>query len=655
MGVRRRTLPRRMTPSAQLGGVRIRRPRWSTKRIRAIGHRWLPFVLALIVYGLAFQAFDPIATGDEPSYYLIAKSLAVDGDVDLTNQYASPTQTHQACPTCPFGTLSAAVDYRGDGTLRPYHYLGLPLLIAPAVAITNSQTGPRVTVLVLSALAAMLLFRLLELVVPGRRGVHWAVWIGVAFCLPVTAFASQVYPEMAAALFILVVLNVLADPTAGQRALIGAGGFAAFMPWLHVRLSILAVALTALLCIKWYRTAASSGTEPVRRRRGMIAIVAPLVMSFVVTSVFFQRWYGSPSLGAAYDKPQFAPLTDFEPAFAYRNFFGSLFNPSFGLLPWAPVLLLGIVGLGCAMRRSRVTTLVGLGAGLLYLGVSNALGVGQGTSLPARYEVVVAIGLAAPLALIATRFRAAAAATAVLAALSLAITAQATRYYLDLYPTEGGGQTVTVPLAKELARAWPRFWSVTTATFPAEVRPRKIGRVSSTPPLPAGSATVIEASVADGRGLLADGVGSGLPAGTYRASVPVARVGESVGAGLGSLRVVSRALRTASPLVVASRTIERDALPADGQFRVVDLRFDTPGDLLIDVRVVTEGRSGLRVGATTIAPITSRSPERYPSLAAVIAWVGGLIAATALVAWGTGHSHEESRAAATKSTDDVNP
>jgi hypothetical protein len=43
-----------------------------------------PFTLAFCVYLASYLVMRPAATGDEPHYFLIAESLAHDGDIDLT-------------------------------------------------------------------------------------------------------------------------------------------------------------------------------------------------------------------------------------------------------------------------------------------------------------------------------------------------------------------------------------------------------------------------------------------------------------------------------------------------------------------------------------------------------------------------------------------
>src|SRR5688572_3133765 len=59
--------------------------------------RWVapvaPFLVALAILGAAFAVMRPDTTGDEPHYLLAAQSLAFDGDLDVTNDYASRERT----------------------------------------------------------------------------------------------------------------------------------------------------------------------------------------------------------------------------------------------------------------------------------------------------------------------------------------------------------------------------------------------------------------------------------------------------------------------------------------------------------------------------------------------------------------------------------
>ena len=83
-----------------------------------------PFVLALVVYVAAFYVMQPDITGDEPHYLVAAQSIAYDGDLDLTNDYASRDRTFGVFGIAPFGPDIHAADYRDSGQLRPVRGIG---------------------------------------------------------------------------------------------------------------------------------------------------------------------------------------------------------------------------------------------------------------------------------------------------------------------------------------------------------------------------------------------------------------------------------------------------------------------------------------------------------------------------------------------------
>ena len=101
----------------------------------------LAFGLALLVYLTAALIMHPVPTGDEPHYLLYAYTLAHTGSVDLREAYASG-----AVSLLYPGDLSPdghAYDYQHDGSLISVHGIGLPILIAPVLYLTNSALAVR--------------------------------------------------------------------------------------------------------------------------------------------------------------------------------------------------------------------------------------------------------------------------------------------------------------------------------------------------------------------------------------------------------------------------------------------------------------------------------------------------------------------------------
>lgn len=84
--------------------------------VGALAARVLPFLLAFFVYAGVGAVMRPGPTGDEPHYLIVAGSIVHDGDVDLTNDYASRERVLAAWISFPLEPHAA--DYRGDGELR---------------------------------------------------------------------------------------------------------------------------------------------------------------------------------------------------------------------------------------------------------------------------------------------------------------------------------------------------------------------------------------------------------------------------------------------------------------------------------------------------------------------------------------------------------
>ena len=141
-----------------------------------------PFALAFAVYLAVFLVMRPESTGDEPHYLLIAESIAYDGDVDVTNDYASRERTLRVTSQFPLPQVYQARIYTESGDLRPLHGVGLGAVLAPAVAFWG-LTGARIAMLLIAALLADQLFRLLR-DLRFRLRYRVLAWASVVFCLP---------------------------------------------------------------------------------------------------------------------------------------------------------------------------------------------------------------------------------------------------------------------------------------------------------------------------------------------------------------------------------------------------------------------------------------------------------------------------------------
>jgi hypothetical protein len=332
--------------------------------------------VAFVVLGLTglWYVSGLRVSGDEPHYLLMAQSLWNEQDLDLRDnlerrdylEYTpGPVAPHYGSP-------------RRDGRPFPAHSPGLPLLLAPFYAI-----GGRRACALLLALCGALLAGQVRLVAE-RLGADaasarlaWAASLGP----PVFFYGFHVYTELPAALAIAVAVRLL-TPRAPFSSALGAALAIACLPWLHLKLLLVAAALAAL------------GFARLRGRplRGFGVVLAAAGAAFLC---WYHYVFGRPSPFAIYGgmPPEFS---EGSPA---RALAGLLLDRSFGLLPFAPVWVLALAG---CVRLART------GDGRVLLAVLGCL-VGPavfwrmwwgGQCPPARFLVpgTVVLGTAAALA-----------------------------------------------------------------------------------------------------------------------------------------------------------------------------------------------------------------------------------------------------------------
>jgi len=277
----------------------------------------------LVVVGLSYTLRLRVS-GDEPHYLLMAQSLWREHDLDLRDNHTredwreytpGPIVPHYGAP-------------RADGRPYPAHSPGLPLLLAPLYALG----GRPLCVLALTLAAAALS---LEMWRSARRltGDDEAALLAWALALvpPVAFYAFEIYTEVPAALALAVALRLLlARPGLGGAA--AAALLAGALPWLHLKMLPAAVALALVAAVRLRG----------RARTVFFAVAGLLGIGFLA---YYRAIFGVASPLAIYGGvPRDA---DGSPL---RAVAGLALDRSFGLLPYAPVFLVGLAGLGRLAR-----------------------------------------------------------------------------------------------------------------------------------------------------------------------------------------------------------------------------------------------------------------------------------------------------------------
>jgi hypothetical protein len=258
---------------------------------------------------------------------------------------------------------------------------------------------------------------------------------------------------MPAAVLALVAVRVLVEPKPRPAVLAVGSAAAALLPWLHVRFTILAVALVGALAVRAWQT---------HRRPALPALLfLPLVVSHALMAVGFERWYGSPVLTAQY--PAGADLSG---PWAYRHSLGGLLSADYGWFPFAPLHLLALAGAVYLCVRYGPWAIAGCAVAVTYLALAGgAVGAYTGFAYPGRLQFVIvpfaAIALLALLAAAPKLWPVAAA----LAVVTLLFTIDGLLHAVELLP--GGDPNVpALPLAERLDALWPAFINLSGDGYP---------------------------------------------------------------------------------------------------------------------------------------------------------------------------------------------
>jgi hypothetical protein len=287
------------------------------------------FVAALAALP-ARATYGARTTADEPQYLLTALSLWEDGDLDIADELREERWRafHEA-------QLPEQTADLGDGRRLSPHDPGLPLVLAAPMGLGGWVAAKATLAAFAGVLAALLVW-----IAERRFGVsrRRAVAVVLAFSLapPLAVYATQVYPELPAALAVTVAVAALTAERV-RPWLLGAAVVA--LPWLGV---------------KYVPVAAALATVGVVRTRSW-RLVGGLLLAGVGYVVAHRLLYGGWTVYAAGDHFVAGELTVVgnDPNYLgrARRLTGLLVDGSFGLAVWAPVFLAAAAAFVALLRR----------------------------------------------------------------------------------------------------------------------------------------------------------------------------------------------------------------------------------------------------------------------------------------------------------------
>ena len=344
-----------------------RHPRWHAALAAAAATVWLG--------GIAVAVSGHALTGDAPHYLTIARSLAADGDLDLTNDYDDRTYADFYA-----GSLEPRHTNTSPwGEQYPFHGIGVAVLVAPAFALWGVSGATATLVLLMATASALLWLAAWHLLRDAAAA--WVGWAALVLTAPFALHAAAVYPDGPAAAAVAAALYLLArlhhrHPLSLWVLAAGSLGLAA-LPWLHARLAFPAgVFGLAILAAIWRG-------QPDRVARAAWFLMVPIISLagwLAAAQVMFGTWNPSAAI-----LQRTAPGTWADMG---RGLVGLLVDQEYGLLPVAPVMALAAVAVP---RFIRAFPAIGGATALMTGGVLAMSSLWMwwgGDSAPARFLVV---------------------------------------------------------------------------------------------------------------------------------------------------------------------------------------------------------------------------------------------------------------------------
>ena len=331
--------------------------------------RALLTIVVLALWGLITHGTFA-GSGDEPHYLAIAHSIAFDGDLDVGNNYGA------AEPLIAGGRLQAGAHVQPgpDGTLRPVHDVGLPLLASPYVRLAaplaswlsrairpaamqraRLNTGLlyrhllSMAAIVLAAVLAGLMFDSL-IAIGAPTSFAFATVLLLALSPPLMIFSILFFTELLSALLCFVVfrrVTLLETSGVGPWGLLGLTTGAMFL--VHARNIGLVVPLAALALYQLR-------SRP--RRREALAFAACVAVAIAARTWINYTFWGTLVQGP-HARIAWLGVGDVLQQMGMRMT-ALLVDQEFGLLPYAPIYALGIGG---AFVLAREKPALGTGDG----------------------------------------------------------------------------------------------------------------------------------------------------------------------------------------------------------------------------------------------------------------------------------------------------
>ena len=310
--------------------------------------------------GITLHTLRCEMSGDEPHYLLMTHSLWRDGDLDLSNNYASDN----ARTFYGRGALEPQGNEHRlrDGRIYSHHSLGASLLFYPGYVLAG-RWGAALSVSICAALSLAWTLAALSFMRFKRQTVIWAGRVGL-FASPLLLYSG------------LLLAGILW--TAARKRWVWTGLGLGLLPWMHNRNILLVLPILAALAM-----AGKNGKVPLKTVRGFaLAFLAPLFLLAIYFMGIYSVW--SP-LGAHHES--------FESLFSVErfpiNFFGLFLDQETGLWFYFPAFILLPAGMILGWKRRSFLLKAAVSTAVFYF-FSMCFYQNLGLTPPSRYWVSLA-------------------------------------------------------------------------------------------------------------------------------------------------------------------------------------------------------------------------------------------------------------------------
>ncbi len=296
------------------------------------------FAIALPAIG-ARATYGARVTADEPQYLTTAISIGEDFDLDISDELAE----RRFEPYHEIDLNPQTIELDDSGRRISPHDPLLPALLALPMRLGGWITAKAALAVFAAATAAATLWLAVR-----RFGVGVGVGglvVGAFFAAPpLVGYATQVYPEMPAALCLTLGIAAVTGPLERTGRVLAVASIVA-LPWLSVKFVPVAAVLAIVLAARLWPD----------RWRQMALDLAVLAVAGAVYLAFHRSVYGGWTAYASGDHFIDGELLvlgrDPDYLGRSRRLIGLLVDRGFGLAAWAPAYLLAVPALAALARR----------------------------------------------------------------------------------------------------------------------------------------------------------------------------------------------------------------------------------------------------------------------------------------------------------------